>query len=185
MMTLDEAIRHAEESIDLFKDEAKGRDLSNPYERHIAFEYGKSIKRYEQIIEWLKELKQLRKLELCEDAISRSRLLGKLDDCYKEKVKIAPNNMAEGFVQVEKLIKQEPSVTPVACIATVKFNKEDMRELVDEKVKELKTMAGDRVTCKDCKYNVKNGKNTTMCDIGHRFYMRDHNTFYCADAERR
>lgn len=41
------------------------------------------------------------------------------------------------------------------------------------------------VTCKDCKYNVKSGKNTTMCDLGHRFYMRDHSTFYCADAERR
>ena len=41
------------------------------------------------------------------------------------------------------------------------------------------------VTCKDCKYNVKSGKNTTMCDIGHRFYMRDHRTFYCADGERR
>lgn len=41
------------------------------------------------------------------------------------------------------------------------------------------------VTCKDCKYNVKDGKNTTMCDIGHRFYMRDHDTFYCADGKRR
>lgn len=39
------------------------------------------------------------------------------------------------------------------------------------------------VTCKDCKYNVKNGKNTTMCDLGHRFYLRDHSTFYCADIE--
>jgi hypothetical protein len=28
------------------------------------------------------------------------------------KRKTAPDNMAEGFVQVEKLIKQEPSVTP-------------------------------------------------------------------------
>lgn len=41
------------------------------------------------------------------------------------------------------------------------------------------------VTCKDCKYNVKNGENTTMCDIGHRFYLREHSTFYCADAERK
>lgn len=41
------------------------------------------------------------------------------------------------------------------------------------------------VTCKDCKYNVKNGYNTTTCDLGHRFYMRDHSTFYCADGERR
>jgi hypothetical protein len=91
------------------------------------------------------KIKELEK-EPCEDAVSRISLLNKLDDCYKEKIKVAPDNMAEGFMQVEKLIMQEPSVTPVACIATVKFNKEDMRELVDEKVKELKTMAGDMVT---------------------------------------
>lgn len=50
--------------------------------------------------------------EPCNDAISRSSLLGKFDYCYKEKIKTAPDNMAEGFVQVEKLIKQEPSVKP-------------------------------------------------------------------------
>lgn len=49
--------------------------------------------------------------EPCNDAISRSSLLGKFDYCYKEKIKTAPDNMAEGFVQVEKLIKQEPPVT--------------------------------------------------------------------------
>jgi hypothetical protein len=50
--------------------------------------------------------------EPCEDAVSRISLLNKLDDCYKEKIKVAPDNMAEGFMQVEKLIMQEPSVTP-------------------------------------------------------------------------
>ena len=40
-------------------------------------------------------------------------------------------------------------------------------------------------TCKDCKYNVK-GKNVpTMCDRGHRFFMREPSTFYCADFEKR
>jgi len=82
------------------------------------------------------KIKELEK-EICEDAISRSSLLNKLDDCYKEKIKVAPDNMAEGFMQVGKLIRQEPSVRPVSCIATVRFNKEDMQKLVDEKVKEL------------------------------------------------
>lgn len=50
--------------------------------------------------------------EPCEDAISRSNLLSKLDTCYKDKIRVAPDNMAEGFIQVEKLIKQEPLVTP-------------------------------------------------------------------------
>ena len=65
-----------------------------------------------QLAEWLKELKEIKEQQTCEDTISRSSLLEKLDDCYKEKVKIAPDNMAEGFAQVEKLIKQEPPVTP-------------------------------------------------------------------------
>ncbi len=55
----------------------------------------------------------------CEDTISRSSLLGKLDDCYKEKIKVAPDNMAEGFVQVEKLIKQEPSVNPTSNLENI------------------------------------------------------------------
>ena len=40
-------------------------------------------------------------------------------------------------------------------------------------------------TCKDCKYNVKDKRTTTMCDLGHRFYMREPSTFYCADFEKR
>lgn len=50
--------------------------------------------------------------EPCEDTISRSNLLSKLDICYKEKIRVAPDNMAEGFMQVDKLIKQEPPVIP-------------------------------------------------------------------------
>ncbi|MCR5144799.1 MAG: hypothetical protein K6B67_05765 [Lachnospiraceae bacterium] len=65
-----------------------------------------------EIIENLEEISKILEQKPCEDAISRSSLLGKLDDYYKEKIKVAPDNMAEGFVQVEKLIKQELSVTP-------------------------------------------------------------------------
>ena len=71
--------------------------------------WGFTREEYEEFLDiTIKVLEQ----EPCEDAISRSSLLGKLDDCYKEKVKVAPDNMAEGFAQVEKLIKQEPPVTP-------------------------------------------------------------------------
>lgn len=41
------------------------------------------------------------------------------------------------------------------------------------------------ITCKDCKHNVKNGKDKTVCIIGHRFKMREPSTFYCPDAKRR
>jgi rubrerythrin len=50
--------------------------------------------------------------ESCEDCVSRQSLLNRLDPLYKEKIKTAPDNMAEGFLQVSNLIKYEPPVTP-------------------------------------------------------------------------
>ena len=74
----------------------------------MQLEYCKDFATKDQIIALDIAIKAL---EPCEDAISRSSLLSKLDDCYKEKIKIAPDNMTEGFMQVEKLIKQELPVT--------------------------------------------------------------------------
>ena len=48
------------------------------------------------------------------DCISRQSLLNKLDPLYKEKIKTAPDNMAEGFTQVSSLIRREPPVTPIS-----------------------------------------------------------------------
>ena len=106
----------------------------------------------------------------CEDAVSRADLIDKLEIIDK-------SYGSDFYWEVRKIVDSLPPVKPVACIATVKFNKEDMQKIVDEKVKEI--MAGDRVTCKDCKHNAKNG-----CGMGHRFYMREPSTFYCADGER-
>ena len=50
----------------------------------------------------------------CNDCISRQSLLNKLDPLYKEKIKTAPDNMAEGFTQVSSLIRREPPVTPIS-----------------------------------------------------------------------
>lgn len=47
-----------------------------------------------------------------EDCVSRKSLLDKLDPLYEKKIKTAPDNMAEGFVQIANLIKNEPPVTP-------------------------------------------------------------------------
>ena len=44
------------------------------------------------------------------DLISRSALLESMDDRFKEKKDIVPNNLAEGFMQMEKLIKEQPTV---------------------------------------------------------------------------
>ena len=73
--------------------------------------------------------------EPCNDVISRQDVLNTLDstdkfldetrtiECYK--------------TLLEECYKNLPSVTPTKCIATVKFSKEDMRELIDEKMKDI------------------------------------------------
>lgn len=43
------------------------------------------------------------------DLINRKSLIDKLDPCYKKIKKTAPDNLAEGFMQVDGLIRHEPS----------------------------------------------------------------------------
>lgn len=67
--------------------------------------------------------------EPCEDAVSR-----------KTAKENALNLCLETSYDNEKVVEMLddlPSVRPVACIAKVTFNKEDMQKIVDEKVKEL------------------------------------------------
>ena len=61
------------------------------------------------------------------DLISRSPLLQAMDKRYKEKKDIVSNNLAEGFAQMEKLIKEQPTA----------YN-------VDKVVEELEDKAKDR-----------------------------------------
>ena len=42
------------------------------------------------------------------DLISRQALLDAMDKRYNEKRDIVPNNFAEGFMQMDKLIKEQP-----------------------------------------------------------------------------
>lgn len=44
------------------------------------------------------------------DLISRSELLKAMDKRYKEKKDIVPDNLAEGFMQMENLIKEQPGI---------------------------------------------------------------------------
>ena len=59
-MTLDEAIKHAEEVADLCEYEASKYDMSDSYESYVACQNGKCATEHRQLAEWLKELKQLR-----------------------------------------------------------------------------------------------------------------------------
>ena len=129
MINIDEAIRGEEAVADACKEQANMCDLNDPYARNVAYENGKCAERHKQIAEWLKELKKLKEQEHCEDCVSRK--------VAKEN---ALNLCLETSYDNEKVVEMLddlPSVKPVACIGTVKFNKEDMQELVDDAVKEL------------------------------------------------
>jgi hypothetical protein len=73
----------------------------------------------------IKEAIKVLEQETCEDdAISRQAVL---DIIEREQYK------GDAISEIKKLL----AVTPVACIATVKFSKEDMQKLVEEKMKDI------------------------------------------------
>ena len=51
------------------------------------------------------------------DLISRSALLNAMDERYKEKRGNVSDNFAEGFMQMEKLIKEQPTAYNVEKVA--------------------------------------------------------------------
>ena len=67
--------------------------------------------------------------EPCEDAINRQALLN-MYECLDEDSRVYAG-------QVVRDVKALPPVTPTKCIATVKFSKEDMQKLVNEKMKDI------------------------------------------------
>ena len=73
--------------------------------------------------------------EQCNDAISRRAVLNTLDSTDKF---LDETRTVESYkTLLEECYKNLPSVTPTKCIATVKFSKEDMQELVNEKMKDI------------------------------------------------
>ena len=65
------------------------------------------------------------------DLISRSALLQVMDKRYKEKKDFVQDNLAEGFLQMEKLIKEQPTVEAIP--------KEKVQEIM-EKLEERKEL---------------------------------------------
>lgn len=60
MLSIDEAIAHAREVAETCEDEASKYDMSDSYERQVAYQEGKCAEEHEQLAEWLEELKALR-----------------------------------------------------------------------------------------------------------------------------
>lgn len=71
-----------------------------------------------------------------------------------------------------------PPVTPTQCIAAVRFSKEDLREICNERI-EIECTHG---TCKDCTNYVAGVLDEEICIRGHELIHKD---FYCADFEKR
>lgn len=83
---------------------------------------------------------------------------------------------------VENYMSTIPSVTPTRCITTVKFSKEDLRDICNERI-EIECTHG---TCKDCfYYNIDEDGHGYHCEkYGHtRFPV--YADFYCKDFEKR
>jgi len=76
----------------------------------------------------LEELEQ----QSCEDAVSRAEVIDELNRLGRNAFK-DDTDYDNFFAFVDSL----PQVTPTKCIATVKFSKEDMQELVNEKMKDI------------------------------------------------
>ena len=75
-MTLDEAIKHAEEVMVENLEKTKDRNASDP----IAINCFECADEHRQLAEWLKDYKRLLEQQPCEDAISRKSLKQKLQE---------------------------------------------------------------------------------------------------------
>lgn len=61
-MTLDEAIKHAEEVADTCEYEASKYDMSDSYESYVACQEGECADEHRQLAEWLKQLKEIKRI---------------------------------------------------------------------------------------------------------------------------
>ena len=64
--------------------------------------------------------------------IDADKLIDSMDDRYKEKVNNVPDNLAEGFMQMEKLIKEQPTAFDVdKVLKQLQSYKDDIRQWND------------------------------------------------------
>ena len=104
-MTLDEAIRHAEEKAELHGSRweyYKEHDMNE----HITASC-KCAEEHRQLAEWLKDYKRLKEQEPCEDAISRQAVLDMLEDINAE-----TEGVGFYYEHYVDYIKSLPSVKP-------------------------------------------------------------------------
>lgn len=115
-----------------------------------------------------------------EDCVSRQAVIGTIyTECKGDKLDI---DFAKVLL-LQRAIKALPPVTPTHCIAEVKFSKDELREICNERIE----IACEHGTCKDC---INHGINKEHTDIdGARYCSSFRNytgyDFYCAGFEKR
>lgn len=102
------------------KEEAKGLldNLLGMVEDNQNNDYDKALRM------GIKALEQ----EPCADAVSKKAVLGLFNKS---------DMRSWAMSLVKRQIEEMPPVKPVACIAEIKFSKEDMQKMVNEKIKEI------------------------------------------------
>ena len=101
-MTLDEAIKHAEEVTN-----ANEKMCKTVHPAMQLYDYAKYAEEHRQLAEWLKELKQLREKEPCEDCISRQEALSHKHIVYDD------DGIGYSVIRAD-VIEKLPTLTPNA-----------------------------------------------------------------------
>ena len=103
--------------------------------------HGKVYEEHKLVLDLINALEQSG-----EDCVSRQAVFETLDDCNSDGLKGIFCSYDDGE-RFKEYIKNLPPITPTRCIAAVRFSKEDLREICNERI-EIECTHG---TCKDCK----------------------------------
>lgn len=210
-MTLDEAIKQCQE---VAEENQAIVDACDYYGDNMA-ECEKCGEEHRQLAEWLKDYKRLLeqqpsdetikylecndidvqefteamkkqrlqviKPNICDDCVSRQAVLNTLFYKSDNNCEVVLNK------ELQDRIKALPPVTPTQCIAEVRFSKDDLREICNERI-EIECTHG---TCKDCEYWHKEGKyctnltNTMGWSEDEYYQVWTDEDFYCKDFKKR
>ena len=115
----------------------------------------------ETLTEAIKALEQ----QPSDDCVDRNHVIATISQHHFDKDK---DNFDLLIHNLCKEIKNLSPVTPTQCIATVQFNKEELRDICNERIE----IACQHGTCKDCE------KNMGICL---KFFKAVKDDFYCKD----
>lgn len=146
--------------------ECDNRDYINALEQEAY--YKNLAQSYEKTINKL--TKAIAEQQPSDDCVSRQMAIMCLTQEWNEK----DDKTISKFI---KKLKALPPVTPTHCIAEVRFSKDDLREICNERI-EVECTHG---TCKDCANYVMGALDEEICLRGHELIHKD---FYCADFEK-